>query len=124
MTQHTTRTQTILNRRRLLEVGALGTLGLMLPDLFAAKSEAVGQGRAKACIFIFLWGGPSHLDTLDMKPEAPAEVRGEFLPIPTNIPGRTVCEHLPLLAQRMDKVCVIRSLTHDDPAHLSSATPR
>ena len=111
----------MLNRRRLLEVGALGTLGLTLPELFAAKAESSGQGRAKACIFIFLWGGPSHLDTLDMKPEAPAEVRGEFLPIPTNIPGRTVCEHLPLLAQRMDKVAVIRSLTHDDPAHLSSA---
>jgi hypothetical protein len=110
----------MLNRRRLLEVGTLGTLGFALPDLIAAKSQSPGQGRAKACIFIFLWGGPSHLDTLDMKPDAPAEVRGEFLPIATNLPGVTVSEHLPLLAQRMDKVCVIRSLSHDDPAHLSS----
>lgn len=110
----------MLNRRRLLEVGTLGTLGLTLPDLFAAKAESQGQGRAKACIFIFLWGGPSHIDTLDMKPDAPAEVRGEFLPIATNVPGITVCEHLPMLAKRMDKVAVIRSLSHDDPAHLSS----
>ena len=111
------------NRRRLLEIGALGTLGLGLPDLFAAQkssSTSPGQGRTKACIFIFLWGGPSHLDTLDMKPEAPAEVRGEFLPIPTNVPGMMVCEHLPELAKRMDKLAVIRSMSHDDPAHLSS----
>jgi hypothetical protein len=110
----------MLNRRRLLEVGALSTVGLTLPDLFAAKAAGAGQGRAKSCIFIFLWGGPSHLDTLDMKPDAPAEVRGEFQPIPTNVPGMAVCEHLPLLAKRMDKVAVIRSLSHDDAAHLSS----
>ncbi len=109
-----------LNRRRLLEVGSLGALSLTLPDLFAAKSKSAGQGGAKACIFIFLWGGPSHLDTLDMKPEAPAEVRGEFLPISTQVPGQQVCEHLPFLAQRMDNVAVIKSLSHDDPAHLSS----
>lgn len=113
----------VFNRRRLLEVGTLGTLGLTLPELFAAQQIATGQhnpGRAKACIFIFLWGGPSHLDTLDMKPEAPPEIRGEFQPIPTNVPGTVVCEHLPQLARRMDRVAVIRSLSHDDPAHLSS----
>lgn len=110
----------MLNRRRLLEVGTLGALGFALPDLFAAKAESSAQGRAKACIFIFLWGGASHLDTLDMKPDAPAEVRGDFLPIATDVPGIMVSEHLPLLAERMDKVAVIRSLSHDDPAHLSS----
>lgn len=113
-----------LNRRRLLEVGSLGALGLTLPTLLAASesssSGAAGFGRAKRCIFIFLWGGPSQLDTLDMKPDAPAEVRGEFQPIPTNVPGIVLCEHLQGLAQRMDRVALIRSLSHTDPAHLSS----
>lgn len=68
-----------------------------------------------------MWGGPSHIDTFDLKPNAPAEIRGPFQPIATAAPGISICEHFTRLAPLMDRVAVIRSLTHDDPAHLSSA---
>ncbi len=68
-----------------------------------------------------MWGGPSQLDTFDMKPDAPSEVRGEFQPVATCVPGLQICEHFRKLPALMDKVAVVRSLTHDDPAHLSSA---
>ena len=80
-----------------------------------------GFGRAKRCILLFMWGGPSHLDTFDPKPEAPNEVRGPFQAIPTATPGVLVSEHFQRVAQVTDKLAIIRSLTHDDPAHLSSA---
>lgn len=80
-----------------------------------------GAGRAKACILLFMWGGPSQLDTFDLKPQAPAEVRGPFQPIATSVAGLQVCEHFAQLASRMDRVALIRSLCHNDPAHLSSA---
>ena len=70
---------------------------------------------------LFMWGGPSQLDTFDPKPDAPKEVRGEFSPISTVTPGLQICEHFKNLAPLTDLVTVIRSLTHDDPAHLSSA---
>lgn len=113
-----------IGRRALLQAGTLGALGLGLPQLLAGAnplSGSPGLGRAKRCLFIFLWGGPSQLDTLDPKPDAPAEVRGEFQTIPTRVAGLRVCEHLPLLAERADRVAVVRSLHHTDPAHLSSA---
>src|SRR5205085_12584347 len=94
-----------------------------LPGLSASRgaastdSQAAGFGKAKSCILIFMWGGPSQLDTWDPKPDAPAEIRGEFKPISTNIPGIQISEHFPLLAQQADKYSIIRSLTHDDPAH-------
>lgn len=114
-----------ITRRRLLQAGTLGTLGFGLPQFLAARalandSAGPGFGRAKACIFIFAWGGPSQLDTFDLKPDAPAEVRGEFKPIPTSVPGLQFCEHFGQLAQRADRMALIRSLHHDDPAHLSS----
>jgi hypothetical protein len=68
-----------------------------------------------------MWGGPSQLDTWDLKPDAPEEVRGDFSPISTSVPGIQICEHFPLLAQRVHQLSIIRSMTHDDPAHLSSA---
>ncbi len=68
-----------------------------------------------------MWGGPSHLDTWDLKPEAPSEVRGSFQPIDTNVPGVRICQHFPALAKRMDRIALVRSMTHDDPAHLSTA---
>lgn len=112
-----------LNRRAVLQAGFGGIAGLAgmgglsgLPNAFAAEHR-----KAKACIFIFAWGGPSQLDTFDMKPNAPVEVRGEFSPIDTVVPGLQICEHFKLMSQRMDKVGLIRSLTHTDPAHLSSA---
>lgn len=71
-------------------------------------------------IVLWLWGGPSHMETFDLKPEAPSEYRGEFRPIPTNVPGIEISEHLPRLADRADKFALIRSLSHDSPGHVNS----
>lgn len=110
------------NRRELLRVGALSSLGLTLPALerlraATADRNAAAPHRNNSCIFIFLFGGPSHIDLWDMKPEAPAEIRGEFKPIDTAVPGIQLCEHLPRLAQRMDLFCLMRSMTHHMPVH-------
>jgi len=116
-----------LSRRDVLSAGALGLFGLGLSDLLAARAAGEeraagdGFGRAKRCILLFMWGGPSQLDTFDLKPDAPAEVRGQFQPIATKATGVQICEHFGHLAQVMDKVALVRSLGHDDPAHLSSA---
>ncbi len=115
-----------LNRRQVLQAGGIGLLGLGLPQLWAARAAAspLGQGpgfgKAKRCIFLFMWGGPSQLDTFDMKPDAPAEVRGLFKPMATCTPGLQICEHFTHLAKRTDKLAIVRSLNHTDPAHLSS----
>ncbi len=105
-----------VSRRDVLEVGGLGLLGLTLPGLLRAEAEPARSGmpprRAKSCILIFLNGGPSHLDMWDMKPEAPAEVRGEFRPIPTTVPGIQVSEHLPRLAKQAHRFALIRSAYH------------
>jgi len=103
--------------------GLGGAAGLSFPQRLAASSQspaALGLGKAKRCIFLFMWGGPSHIDTWDPKPHAPAEICGEFKPIATNVPGIDVTELLPNLAQRADQLAIIRSLNHNDPAHLSS----
>lgn len=71
-------------------------------------------------ILLWLWGGPSHMETFDLKPTAPSEYRGEFRPIPTNVPGIDISEHLPLLAQQADKYSLVRSLHHDSPGHVNS----
>ncbi len=107
-------------RRQLLQAGLLGSGLLTLPELMrfrAATAETAPPRRAKACIFIFLFGGPSHLDLWDMKPQAPREIRGEFQPIDTSVPGIQLCEHLPQLAQQMDKFCLLRSMTHRMNVH-------
>jgi hypothetical protein len=115
------------SRRDALRAGALALTGLGLADLWrgrviAGPSALVpGLGRARSCILIFMWGGPSQLDTWDMKPEAPAEIRGRFQPIATRTPGIFISEHFPRLAQQTHRLGVIRSMTHDDPAHLSTA---
>jgi Protein of unknown function (DUF1501) len=109
-----------------LQAGSIASLGLGWGDLQSRLALAQETGlslppkRAKACIFLFMWGGPSQLETFDMKPDAPAEVRGEFNPIATKVPGIQICEHFSQLAGLTDKLAIIRSLTHDDPAHLSS----
>ena len=117
-----------LNRRAVLSAGSAGLLsGGLLPSLLAGSDSAAvasqvpGFGRAKRCLMLFMWGGPSQLDTFDPKPNAPKEVRGEFSAIPTATSGLQICEHFKKLAPLTDLVTVIRSLTHDDPAHLSSA---
>lgn len=114
-----------LHRRTLVSAGALACLSGMrwtYGGLAASSTPgAAGFGRAKRCILLFMWGGPSHLDTFDPKPEAPAEVRGPFAAIPTQAPGIQICEHFRQVATVTDKLAIIRSLNHDDPAHLSSA---
>jgi hypothetical protein len=104
-----------ISRRRLLRVGSLGSLGLALPDLLRAETSAPRPsfgGRAKSCILFFLEGGPAHQDLWDMKPDAPLEVRGEFRPISTTLPGVSVCEHLPLFARQVHHLAQVRSVHH------------
>lgn len=94
-----------------------------LPRTFGEGLRRNGSslpGRAKACIVLFMWGGPAQQDTWDMKPGTPAEFRGEFQPISTTVPGLQICEHLPLLAARAEQLCVIRSMTHDDVNHTTA----
>jgi hypothetical protein len=99
-------------RRRFLWVGTLGGTGLTLERLLHAQAQGTNRARAKSCILFFLEGGPSHIDLWDMKPQAPAEIRGEFRPIATRLPGTVVCEHLPGLAQHIHRMTLIRSVHH------------
>jgi uncharacterized protein (DUF1501 family) len=99
-----------LSRRAFLQIGGLALGGLSLPQLLRAESAAGKSNPHKGIIMIFLPGGPSHQDMFDLKPEAPAEFRGEFKPIKTNVPGIEISEHLPLTAAVMDKLVVIRSI--------------
>lgn len=117
-----------INRRELLQVGYSGLLGVGLPAAFSQRavsraadlSEVAGGRRPKSVLLIFLTGAASHHDTFDLKPEAPAEVRGEFQPIATSIPGYSICEYLPLLAARAQKYAIVRTLSHGDNNHLMS----
>jgi hypothetical protein len=108
-------------RRFLLQAGSLGCVGLSLPGLLRASQDAAAVGRAKSCILFFLEGGPAHQDLWDMKPEAPAEFRGEFQPIASTIPGVDVCEHLPMLAKSMHHLALIRSVHHTVVDHNAGA---
>lgn len=117
-----------MNRRELLQVGYSGLLGVGLPAALsktnvagaAEPTDAAGNRRPKSVLLIFLTGAASHHDTFDMKLDAPAEVRGEFRPIATSVPGYSICEHLPLLAARAQKYAVVRTLSHSDNNHLMS----
>src|SRR5262249_35020618 len=99
-------------RRDGRRLGLGGARGLLAGGLGTASTTAPSFGRAKACILVYLFGGPSHIDVWDMKPAAPAEIRGEFKPIATNVPDIRITEHLPLLARHADQYAIIRSLTH------------
>jgi hypothetical protein len=104
----------------MLQIGTIGALNLSLPQVLAANDRLAQSGlspKADACILVFLNGGPSHLDTWDMKPDLPQEMRSEFKPIATDVPGLQVCEHLPKLARRLSKVAQVRSVYHDQVAH-------
>ncbi|GIW81660.1 MAG: hypothetical protein KatS3mg105_3467 [Gemmatales bacterium] len=105
-----------IHRREFLRVGSLSALGLSLTDALRLQADA-GNKKPTNCILIWLDGGPSHLDTFDLKPDAPAEVRGPFRPIATNVPGIRICEHFQSLARHMDKVCLLRSLTSELGEH-------
>lgn len=97
-----------LPRRDFLRIGAVSAFGLTLAS---ASAIAAAEAKGKSCILIWLDGGPSHLETFDLKPDAPAEVRGPFAPISTSVTGVSICEFMPQLAKRMDRLAVIRSLT-------------
>lgn len=109
-----------ISRRRMLQVGSTGLFGgLALPALLQLQAEASTSkpGRAKACIFFQLEGGPSHIDMWDLKPDAPSEIRGPFRPISTVVPGIQISELLPLCAKVVDKFTILRSHSHNDNAH-------
>jgi len=111
---------TAMSRRNLLKVGGLGLLGLSLPKLLQAESKSsrtAPKARAKSVIFLYQFGGPSHIDMFDMKPDAPEAFRGIHKPISSKADGITVSEHLPKLAQVMDKVTLIRSMHHNMKNH-------
>lgn len=102
-----------MKRRDFLHAGALAFLGLTLSDLFQLQAlGAVNSDKDANCIMLFLVGGPSQLDTWDMKPNAPAEIRGPYKPIPTNVPGIEICEVFPRMAKHADKYALIRSVYH------------
>jgi len=120
-----------LSRRAVLTAGALGigAHGLGLPALLrarhlvprsAAAQSRASFGRAKACIVLFMWGGPAQQETWDLKPDAPEQVRGEFRPIATTVPGLSVSEHFPLLARQAHRLAVIRSVHHADVNHTTA----
>src|SRR5436190_15016168 len=108
-----------LNRRRFLAGGSLAVGAFALPTIglgTASAAEETKRKSAKRAIVILLQGGCSHLDTWDLKPDAPAEFRGEFQSIATSVPGFRICEHLPLLAQRAHQYNVLRSVYHATPS--------
>lgn len=117
-----------LSRREILRAGGLGTLGLSLPALLQSRaarassptSEAVGRGTAKSCIVLFLMGGPPQHSTWDPKPKAPVEVRGEFAPIDTVVPGMQICELFSQTAKFADRLALLRAVSSGDNAHSSS----
>ena len=107
-----------ISRRSALQAGSIGLAGLGLPQLFAARAAASAPvSPDKSVIFVFLNGGLSHQDSFDLKPEAPAEVRGEFRPIATRTPGLEICEHLPRLAERSERYALVRSIATNSSGH-------
>ena len=108
------------SRREVLRAGGLTALGLSLADFHRAEAAGLvrsARARAKSVILIFNCGAPSHIDLWDMKPEAPAEIRGEFKPIKTNVPGIEVCELMPRLAKLADKYAIVRTVNHTQSQH-------
>ena len=104
-------------RREFMRIGALGLGGLCLPDLLAAQA-ASGQSTPDTSVILFwMWGGPSQLETWDMKPDAPSEYRGPFSPIATNVPGLEICELFPRQARQAHRFSLIRSLHHEMSSH-------
>ena len=118
-----------VNRRSFLKIGGMALGGLSLPQLLAHEAQAGVGSRHKAIINIYLPGGPPHLDMWDLKPDAPVEIRGEFEPIATNVPGIEICEMFPRIAQMMDKFVPIRTVVgafgdHDGYQCMTGRSPR
>src|SRR5690349_2003564 len=105
------------SRREFLRAGALALGGLTLPQLLAARTASSDSPPDTAVILIWMWGGPSHLETYDLKPDAPAEYRGPFRPIKTDVPGLDVCELFPRQARLGRKIALVRSLHHTMSSH-------
>ena len=105
------------SRRAFLHAGSLAALGLSWPAALRMQAAAADAHSPRSMILLWLWGGPSHLDTFDLKPQAPQDVRGPYQPIATNVPGIEVCELLPRLARCADKYAIVRSLHHDTNDH-------
>ena len=109
-----------ISRRGFLRIGSLGLGGLALPQWLHAEAQA-GHGKTqKSVIMILLPGGPPQLDMFDMKPSAPIEIRGEFKPISSSVPGLQVCEGIPNTARICDELTIIRSMTHPFPVHCTA----
>ena len=114
-----------LTRRQWLCVGGLGAAGLLLPDLLRGRAAARAHGpaakgsfgRARSCIVCFLFGAPAHQDIWDLKPDAPADVRGEFRPIASSVPGVRLGEHVPHIARSAGRFALVRSVHHPDNTH-------
>src|SRR6266446_3573561 len=109
-----------LSRRSWLRIGGLGWLGLSLPSLLRGESASNAKPVAKSIILFLLHGGPSQLDIWDMKPAVPPEIRGEFKPISTSVPGMHFTEHLPRLAKCAHRFTIVRSMTHSSLFHNSA----
>ena len=106
-----------ISRRSFLRIGSLAMGGLSLPQILQAEAQAGVRSNSKAIIMVFLSGGPPHQDMFDLKPAAPLEIRGEFQPIATRVPGIEICEHLPRLARMTDKLAIIRSIVGSEGRH-------
>jgi hypothetical protein len=112
-----------VSRREILRAGGLSLFGLALPDVLRASAQSRVENpeqklsRIRSVVLFNLLGGPSHMDMFDLKPNAPVEVRGEFSPIATSVPGLDICEHLPNTAQWMHKACLIRTMSHTYNSH-------
>src|SRR3954470_22494146 len=100
-----------VSRRNFIKIGALGMGGLALPQLLEAEAQSGIRKSHKAIIMIYLPGGPPHQDMFDLKLDAPSEIRGEFRPISSSVPGIQICEYLPLLARQMRQLAIIRSIS-------------
>lgn len=109
-----------VQRREFLQLGTLGLGGLTLADLLRGESRAAAGSRPKSVIYVVLGGGPSHIDMYDLKPQAPLEYRGPFQPIATSLPDVQICEHLPLQAQMMDQLALLRGIRSVENDHFLS----
>ena len=113
-----------LSRRSFLQLGVAGLASVGLPALLRAREsskESLAETKNTSVILIWLDGGPTHLDMYDLKPEAPAEYRGTLKPIRTNVPGIDICEYMPEQAKVMDKLAIVRSMSHTNGNHPAAA---
>ncbi len=110
----------LLSRRRMLQAGGISAMNLTLPQLLRADQSGQNAKEAMSCIFIRQYGGVSQLDSWDMKPDAPQEIRGPYRPIATATPGFQVCELMPRLARLSPHYAVVRSMTHSQANHIQA----